>query len=146
MKKPTKPSPQILDIETKCRNSNEKHEKAEFLKLLRDAQKELERSLEHEIIKTIAAFMNSQGGYLLVGVENDKTVSGIEKDFEVIGDRQDKDGWLQHFKNLVCQYIDRNIMSYLSVEFISYKGKTVAEVEVQKSFKPKWVSLRDKCV
>lgn len=39
---------------------------------------ELERALEHEAIETLAAFLNTNGGALIIGVKDDRTVTGIE--------------------------------------------------------------------
>ena len=34
------------------------------------------------ILKTIAAFMNSEGGTLIVGVDDSGNILGVEKDYE----------------------------------------------------------------
>jgi len=39
--------------------------------------KKVDRNIEHASLKTIAAFLNSDGGTLLIGVEDDKNVKGI---------------------------------------------------------------------
>lgn len=43
-------------------------------------QQQLNDSLKFQIIKTIAAFLNSEGGKLYVGVADDGTILGIEND------------------------------------------------------------------
>jgi Putative DNA-binding domain len=50
--------------------------------------------LEIEVLKTIAAFLNSRGGILLVGIKDDGTACGIESDYPLLSTRQDSDGWL----------------------------------------------------
>ena len=37
-----------------------------------------------EIAKTISAFMNSEGGILLIGVKDDETILGLKKDFKLL--------------------------------------------------------------
>ena len=44
-------------------------------------QKTTNRDLEEVIAKTIAGFMNAEGGYLLIGVKDSGEVVGLEKDF-----------------------------------------------------------------
>ena len=39
-----------------------------------------DKKMEHSCLKTIAAFLNSHGGYLVVGVADNGEVLGIEKD------------------------------------------------------------------
>jgi predicted HTH transcriptional regulator len=38
------------------------------------------------ILKTIAAFMNSEGGTLIVGVDDSGNILGVEKDYETFSD------------------------------------------------------------
>ncbi|MGH9857424.1 MAG: RNA-binding domain-containing protein, partial [Acidobacteriota bacterium] len=39
-----------------------------------------DRAITHSVLKTIAAFLNTEGGDLLIGVADDRTVLGIERD------------------------------------------------------------------
>lgn len=53
-------------------------------------------------LKTIAAFANSGGGTLYLGVTDDGDVCGLEDDFAAASPkRQDYDGWDLHFRNLI---------------------------------------------
>ena len=36
--------------------------------------------VNHSILKSIASFLNTEGGYLIIGVSDDKQVIGINKD------------------------------------------------------------------
>lgn len=45
---------------------------------------EKDPAIEWSVVKSIAGFMNSSGGTLLVGVSNDREVVGIEGDFEFV--------------------------------------------------------------
>ncbi len=56
------------------------------------------------ILKTIAAFMNSEGGMLIVGVEDNGNILGVEEDFQTFSDRKNWDGWMQHLVNIVRKY------------------------------------------
>ncbi|MDQ2946619.1 MAG: putative DNA binding domain-containing protein, partial [Acidobacteriota bacterium] len=40
----------------------------------------LDKTMEHVIVKTVAAFLNSKGGDLLIGVQDDGSIFGIESD------------------------------------------------------------------
>jgi predicted HTH transcriptional regulator len=55
----------------------------------------MKETLKNEVVTTISAFMNSAGGILLIGVQDDGSVYGLEKDFKAAGRKGDLDGWLQ---------------------------------------------------
>ena len=46
----------------------------------RSFEKTIECTLTHSVLKTIAAFLNTEGGDLLIGVGDDGAVTGIEQD------------------------------------------------------------------
>ena len=64
----------------------------EKLALEQSIKGSLVKSLEHEIFKTVAAFMNCDGRVLLIGVEDDGTICGVKKDFESFGEKKNRDG------------------------------------------------------
>ena len=92
-----------------------------------------ELPIEVEVLKTIVAFMNSRGGILLVGVEDNGNVSGIEIDYELFSDA---DGWIQHLKSLIMVHFTNKVMMNVQVKLNQYCGKTVAIIQVHKSLKP----------
>jgi len=78
------------------------------------------REIEHASLKTVAGFMNSDGGTLLVGVADDGVVTGFEEDkFE------SPDKALLHFNNLVNQCIGTEFARYLDTAVIEVQGKSV---------------------
>jgi hypothetical protein len=78
------------------------------------------KEIEHACMKTVAGFMNSEGGTLLVGVADDGTVTGFEEDNFANGDKA-----LLHFNNLVNQYIGAEFSRYLDTMVIESGGKEV---------------------
>ena len=44
--------------------------------------KQKNKDLEHSCLKTIVAFLNSQGGALLIGVSNDQKISGLDEEIK----------------------------------------------------------------
>ena len=118
-------------------------EKNTIEQILKKELNNLEQELEREVFKTVAAFMNSQGGILLVGIEDDGTISGIEKDFETFKDRKNWDGWLQHFINLVRNHIGTEHSRLLTIESIVNNNKTIAKISIQPSHEPVYVEYID---
>jgi hypothetical protein len=50
-------------------------------------KKQCNDELKHVIAKSVAGFMNKDGGTLLIGVRDDRTVLGLEKDYECLKGR-----------------------------------------------------------
>jgi hypothetical protein len=53
-------------------------------------QKQPNKALRKSSLKTLAGFMNTDGGTLLIGVEDDGSIFGLEKDLSLVGSSQDK--------------------------------------------------------
>jgi predicted HTH transcriptional regulator len=71
-------------------------------------------------MKTVAGFMNSEGGTLLVGVADNGVVTGFDEDNFASEDKA-----LLHFNNLVNQYIGPEFSRYLDSAVITVQGKQV---------------------
>src|SRR6185295_17415353 len=52
----------------------------------------VKKELTRAVVTTVAAFMNGEGGTLLIGVEDDGSVVGIESDLRTLR-KQDVDGF-----------------------------------------------------
>ena len=87
--------------------------------------------MEHASLKTISAFLNSSGGNLLIGVEDDGTVSGIETDRF---DNEDK--FLLHFWNMVKASMGQEVTPYIRSILDKIDGKTVCRVTCMRSPAP----------
>lgn len=98
---------------------------------------ELAHALELEVVKTIAAFLNTRGGTLVIGVSDDKAIIGIEVDFP--STRNSRDGWRQAFDNLVSDRLTPAALGSIDLRLVPYGGKTVAIVECRFREQPTWI-------
>lgn len=82
-----------LDIEQllKMDESNQQEFKSTFQWDMKTQAKN--EKLRYEVISTIAAFNNTDGGYLLIGVKDDKSIFGIEQDLSLLKHKKDRDGF-----------------------------------------------------
>ena len=87
------------------------------------------------MVKSIAGFMNSSGGTLLVGVSNDREVVGIEGDFEFV-QYKNIDGWELWLTGLISESLGKVAASDLSVSPHLLDDKTVVRIDVGPSPKP----------
>lgn len=98
--------------------------------------------IEHSVLKTINAFMNSEGGLLFIGVANDHSIVGLEQDYIALGNKG-KDGFLLHFDNLVIRALGKEQQSDIAIRIVQIGGKDVAIVEVSSSNKPVFLSAKN---
>lgn len=86
-----------------------------------------EQGAEQVCLKTIAACMNTEGGTLLIGVKDDGSIFGIERDLTLIGDSRDE--FEQTLINLVSEEIGPSLSHYYRIRFVEVEGKVVCVVE-----------------
>lgn len=95
------------------------------------------KEIELAWLKGAAAFMNTEGGILLMGVADDGTLVGLETDkFE------NEDRCRLHFKNLLNQHLGAENARFLRFNLYELEGKRIGAVECERSNLP--VYLRDK--
>jgi hypothetical protein len=95
------------------------------------------KEIELAWLKGVAAFMNTEGGILLLGVADDGTVLGLEADrFE------NEDKCRLHFKNLVNAHLGAENAHHLRLDLYPLEDKQIGAVECERAETP--VFLRDK--
>lgn len=101
-------------------------------------RKELESRLEASTLKTIAAFLNTRGGTLVIGAGEGGKVIGIEVDYpRVHGDSPD--AWRLTFDNIVTRDLGSEVMNRISLGLEPIGGRTVAIVRCQPREEPTWL-------
>jgi serine/threonine protein kinase len=97
----------------------------------RDALREVQKGLQKEVTKTIAAFLNSSGGTLLIGVDDSGAVLGIEHDFQYFKQEknQSTDGWLRFLKDVIANTLGHEICGAIHLSLVPHEKGTVAVVE-----------------
>ena len=76
----------------------------------------LQPALQKEVTSTIAAFLNTSGGTLLIGVADDGTVTGVERDYPSLSERtRSLDGWSLALKETVQNQLGKDVWGSLHV-------------------------------
>ena len=99
---------------------------------------EQNRGLRDSVLKTLVAFMNSEGGTLLIGVEDGGQVFGLEQDLSLV--RGSHDGFLQLLNSIVADRIGIQYSPYVHTNIESIDGNTICVVNISRSTDPAFLS------
>jgi len=90
--------------------------------------------MELAVLKTIAGFLNSNGGILTIGVADDGPPLGIDADgFE------NEDKMSLHLVNLIKEHIGSSMMQFIHARFEDYNSCRVMVIECSKTKSPAFV-------
>ena len=118
----------------------ENRQREDILRLIRDGESErlefkstlrtnletgeTDKRMEKAVLKTIVAFLNTDGGNLLIGVDDDGEVIGADlQSFE------NKDKMGLHLTNLISSKIGNSFLPYISFNLVDFDGKVVIRVK-----------------
>lgn len=120
------------------------HEQLEFKSSLRWDWKEqrLNRNLEKSTLKTIAAFLNSRGGHLILGVGDGKQYIGLAADYATLP-RKDADGFEAHLTNLIKTAIGHEFRQCVDVSFSMAGEHELCWLKITSAPKPAYYSLNN---
>lgn len=94
--------------------------------------------LQKMCTKTIAAFANTNGGMLLIGVAPDGSISGIELDCQVLLRTDDTciDAFSRALAAIVSQHLGGGVAAQILTHFQQLDGRTLCVVEIPPSKEP----------
>jgi len=95
------------------------------------------------IAKTVSSFMNSNGGVILIGVDNDKNILGLDQDLTHL-EKHSLDQFELHFTNIINNYLGKINRPYVKIKFEKMDGKDIAIVQVKKSTRPVYIKSEGK--
>jgi len=96
------------------------------------------QSLRDSSLKTVAAFLNSDGGTLIIGVEDSGEIFGLDRDLNLVGDSVDR--FLQLMSSLVADRIGPEFSRLVKTHIEELNGKQICVVDVDKSSEPAFMS------
>lgn len=100
------------------------------------------KELKITVAKELAAFMNTNGGTLLIGVEDDKTITGIEIDLAIL--HNSTDDFELTLTNLINTYLGKMNRAYVDLRFEKVEDKQVAVVRVARALHAVYVKLESR--
>ncbi len=97
------------------------------------------KKLEYVVAKTISAFLNTDGGTLIIGVDDDNNTLGLEKDIQTLT-KQNIDGFELHLRQIIKKYLGDYFEKYIKVTFPKVDDKEICLIQISKSGKPVFVT------
>jgi len=99
---------------------------------------QVDKKMEHSVLKTIVAYLNSHKGSLLIGVGDNGEILGLQKD-----NFSNKDKLSLHFTNLIKNHIGNEYLPFIKFDAVSLDGKHVFKVDCSKSNKHCFLKAND---
>jgi predicted HTH transcriptional regulator len=99
--------------------------------------------MEEVILKTVAAFLNTQGGTLLIGVADDSAIVGLDPDYQALK-KSNRDGyelWLMN--DLLLKEMGKAIAPYLTVTFHRVDEKDICKIAITPAIEPTYITLKN---
>ncbi|MFN2432315.1 MAG: helix-turn-helix domain-containing protein [Gemmatimonadota bacterium] len=88
-------------------------------------------AVTHAAVKTIAAFLNTEGGDLLIGIADDRSVLGIDADAF-----KNEDRFMLHLTQMVRNGLGERAGTCIDPRMQAVRGKVVCVVTCQRSPEP----------
>lgn len=88
------------------------------------------------IAKVICSFLNSNGGKLLIGINDSGEIQGLDHDFSLKNKDDQFDFFRIEFDNMLFQFFDKSIYHYIKADFNFDYEKPFFEVSVKPSEYP----------
>jgi hypothetical protein len=129
------------ETEIKALIANGENEMLELKSTLRFDIREgkVNKKIEFVIAKTISAMLNSEGGVLIIGVDDDGNTLGLDKDFQTLS-KQDKDGFELYLRQLIKKYLIKDFEQHIRMSFPKIDDREICLVKILKSGKPVFIT------
>jgi predicted HTH transcriptional regulator len=98
--------------------------------------------LQWVVARSVAGFLNAKGGTLLVGVDNDGTVVGIERDFATLS-HPNRDWWELSLTEALVEFLGSDAAAIVATDYEVLDGNTVAIVRCPRRARPTWLRQGD---
>ncbi|WP_324757012.1 GmrSD restriction endonuclease domain-containing protein [Haloarcula sp. GH36] len=93
--------------------------------------------VEYQCLKTINGFLNSaDGGTLLIGVEDDGNIYGLEEDYETFREEQKREVFQRHLHDIIGSAMEPRFNDFIDVSFVTMENKDVCVVNVDHASRP----------
>ncbi len=133
--------PEIINLITQGENAQLEFKSSTHWDIRENKQNKV---MEEVILKTVAGFLNSyQGGTLLIGIDDDGNVLGLNHDYQTFK-KKNRDGYELFLTNdLLLKELGKDLAPYIHITFHEVEGKDVCRIILDPSPRPVYVKLKD---
>lgn len=104
----------------------------------------VDKKMEEVILKTISAFSNGYGGKLLIGVDKDGQVAGLDDDYNSLSE-PNKDSFELHLRNLVnAAFGIEFATTQLQIKFPVIDESEICEIDIKQGKAPLYLETADR--
>ncbi len=134
-----------LDLSTQEIIESGEDDFIEFKSFLRWDLKEekVNRELEYVIAKTVSAFLNSEGGKLLIGISDNGKILGIDNDYSTLKKRN-FDGFTLHLLQVINIFLGKINHEFIFIKKEIIDAKEICIINIKKSSFPVYVKRNGK--
>ena len=106
--------------------------------------RDIARVLEHEALKSVAGFLNTDGGVLFVGIDDGGNSVDLSVDFRGMDDRFDGDKMMRHLANLFRSRMTpfEVVSEYSNMQFVEHQRRLILMVKCRPANLPVFVERR----
>lgn len=90
----------------------------------------INKKLEFVIAKTLCGFLNSDGGTLIIGVDDGGNILGLDRDYNTLN-KHDKDGFQLALNNIINTYLGKDV--WLDINIVPCDDKEVCVIKANPS-------------
>ncbi len=110
-----------------------------------EATKRKDETMKENIVHAVAAFLNSKdGGTLLIGVDKNKKVVGLENDYKAVNpQKQDSDGYLLFLGDILRNGLVNDFSLFYEISFARYQQKEICLIDINPAPDPVFVKGGD---
>jgi hypothetical protein len=95
-----------------------------------------EENVSDNIVRTVAGFLNADGGTLFIGVSDDGEAYGLEGDLKLTG-RKDLDGLENELNQLISSAVSKEVSAAkIKISLPKFQSQTIAKIDVKKANSP----------
>ena len=105
-------------------------------------EQKMNKDLQKSVMKNIAAFMNTNGGIIIIGIDDSRKVLGLAPDFQLIN-KNDSDGFENVFNMSIAKMLGIEFREYIDIVFEEINGKTICVIYIQSSLQPVYLTYKD---
>jgi schlafen family protein/Eco57I restriction-modification methylase len=102
-------------------------------------QNKQNKAMEDVVVKTVAAMLNTDGGNLLIGVDDNRKVIGLEYDYKLFSKPDKRDAYENFLTTLLLGNFGKGSSALISITIHELEGKDVAKVAAKPSPRPVFV-------